>query len=122
MKLGPQRNYHEGRAALKHYANQLYSQATSLPQLEDTSLQYSVLGPALASTDCIPDTVRFSGHSLGSLGSMDPVLASSYTDQAFGHNVLQYSAPSQQPTQYQHNTNNLQVQLRIFSFLRYIEL
>ena len=94
--------------ALRHYANLLYSQATSLPQLEDTSLQYSVLGPALASTDCIPDTVRFSGHSLGSLGSMDPVLASSYTDQAFGHNVLQYSAP-QQPAQYQHNTNNLQV-------------
>ena len=22
MKLGPQRNYHEGRAALRHYANQ----------------------------------------------------------------------------------------------------
>ena len=47
--------------------------------------------------------------SLGSLGSMDPVLASSYTDQAFGHNVLQYSAPSQQTAQYQHSTNNLQV-------------
>ena len=109
MILGPQREDHKGRAALRHYANQLYSQATSLPQLEDTSLQYSVLCPALASTDCIPDTVRFSGHSLGGLGSMDPVLASSYTDQAFGHNVLQYSAPSQQPAQYQHNTNNLQV-------------
>ena len=96
-----------------------YSQATSLPQLEDpSSLQYSVLGPALASTDCIPDTVRFSGHSLGSLGSlgsMDPVLASSYTDQAFGHNVLQYSAPSTQTAQYQHNTNNLQVGIRMFS-------
>ena len=110
MRLGLQCKDHKGRAALRHYANQLYSQATSLPQLEDpSSLQYSVLGPALASTDCIPDTVRFSGHSLGSLGSMDPVLASSYTDQAFGHNVLQYSAPSQQPAQYQHNTTNLQV-------------
>ena len=25
VKMGPQRNYHEGRAAIRHYANQPYS-------------------------------------------------------------------------------------------------